>query len=95
MVKVTPLNVSDIVTVLDPRVMVLVLELDDDSIPAVTAKFAVSNVPRVTVKVLVLMLSASPSVTVIPEPSTVTPLNVLPAVVRVPVPENVIVPVWV
>jgi hypothetical protein len=30
-----------------------------------------------------------------PAPSTVTPLNVLPAVVRVAVPVNVIVPVWV
>ena len=41
------------------------------------------------------MFKASPSVSVMPEPLTVTKLNTLPAVVRVPVPVNVIVPVWV
>jgi hypothetical protein len=44
---------------------------------------------------LVDIVIASPSVTVMPEPLIVTPLNVLPAVVSVAVAVNVIVPVWV
>lgn len=85
----------DNVTVLLPRVMVLVPMPVDEIVPAVTAKFAVVNVPSATAMVLVEMLSASPSVTVMPEPLIVTPLNVLPAVVSVAVAVNVIVPVWV
>ena len=49
--------------------------------------------PLVRVIVLPPIFKASPSVTVIPTPFTVTPLNVLPAVVSVPVPESVTVPV--
>ena len=70
------LDAADNVIVLLPSVIVLVLVLDDDKPPAVTAKFAVSNVPCVTVMSRLAMLSASPSVTVMPEPLTVTPLNV-------------------
>ena len=85
----------DNVTVLLPRVMVLVPVPVDESNSAVTAKFAVLKVPCVIVNVLEAMFNASPSVTVMPEPLTVTPLNVLPAVVSVAVAVNVIVPVWV
>jgi hypothetical protein len=81
--------------VLAPRVIVLTLELLDDRAFAVTLYPAVSNVPAVTVTLLVKVFKASPRVTVIPAPLIVTPLNVLPAVISVPVPANVIVPVWV
>lgn len=93
-IKLIPLNVVR-VTVLLPRVIVLTPLTVDKSDPAVTAKFAVSNVPCVTVMALVEIFNASPSVTVMPELLTVTVLNVLPAVVSVPVPLNVTVPVWV
>ena len=55
-----------VVTVLDPSVIVLTLELLDDKEPAVTLKFLVSNVPLVTVRVLLPMFSASASWTVPP-----------------------------
>ena len=86
---------EDSVTVLLPSAIVRVFVLDEDKAPAVTVKLAVSKNPCVTVKVLLLMFNASPSVTVMPEPLTVTPLNVLPAVVSVPVPVNITLPVWV
>jgi hypothetical protein len=87
--------VEDKVTVLDPSVINLRKLVSDNSAPAVTLKFAVSNVPLVIVRVLVLMFNASPSVTVPLTALIVTPLNVLPAVISVPAPMIVIVPVWV
>lgn len=92
--KESAVPVLDKAMVLAPRLMVRVLVLDDDRKPAVTANPAVVKVPCVTFRVRVLMLSASPSVSVMPAPFTVTPLNVLPAVVSVPVPAKVIMPVW-
>jgi hypothetical protein len=71
------------------------LPLFDKTPFAVTLYPAVSNVPCVTSMYLVDIVIASPSVTVMPEPLIVTPLNVLPAVVSVAVAVNVIVPVWV
>ena len=78
-----------------PSVMALREPLFETSEPAVTLKFAVLNVPSVMFRFLVPVFNASPSVSVIPEPLTVTPLNVLPAVVSIPVPVNVTVPVCV
>ena len=83
---------ADRATVLLPSVMVLTLELVEERLMPVTLKFAVSNVPCVTVSVLVPIFNASPSVSVMPEPLTVTPLNALPAVISVPVSVIVIVP---
>ena len=57
---------DDVVTVLDPRLIVRTLLLLDDKEPAVTLKFLVSNVPLVTVRVLLPMFSASASSTVPP-----------------------------
>lgn len=95
MLKSIVLTLELKVKVLEPRLIVLTLEFEDAKVPAVILKLAVVNVPCVTVRDLENRLSASPSVSVMPEPLTVTPLNVLPAVVSVPVPVNVIVPVWV
>jgi hypothetical protein len=83
------------VTVLEPSVIVRAFVAFDENSPDVTLKFAVLNVPRATVSVLVPMFNAPPRVTVMPTPFTVTPLNVLPAVVSVPVPVNVTAPVCV
>ena len=92
---VAALKVVVSVTVLEPKVIVLVFELLLEILLAVTLKFAVLNVPWVTVIALVPVFMASPSVTVIPDPFTVRPLKVLPAVVRVAVASIVTVPVWV
>lgn len=79
------------VTVDDPRLIVRALLLLEDRIVAVTLKLLVVKVPCVTV-IVPEDVSASPSVTVIPEPSIVTGPSVLPALVNVPVPFSVIVP---
>jgi hypothetical protein len=83
------------VTVLEFRLIVLATLPEELKMAAVILKPAVSNVPDVIVRVLVLIFKSSPNATVIPAAFTVTPLNVLPAVVSVPVPINVIVPVCV
>ena len=49
------------VTVLEPSVIVLTLELVDAKVPAVTAKLAVLNVPFVTVSAFDPMFNASAS----------------------------------
>jgi hypothetical protein len=84
--------VLDRTIVLEPKFIALTITPVETISPAVTLKLAVVNVPCVIVSVLVDMFSASPSVSVIPAPFTVTPLKVLPAVVRVPVPVNDTVP---
>lgn len=80
-----------------PKLIVRVLKLEELKIAApvsVTSLLAVVNVPCVTVKVPEAV-NGSPSVTVMPEPFTVTAPRVLPALVSVPVPANVSVPVYV
>ena len=77
--------------VLLPRLIVRVLVLLDDRDVAVTLKLLVVKVPWVTVSAPE-DVRASPSVTVIPEPLTVTGPIVLPAVVSVPVALSVNVP---
>jgi hypothetical protein len=84
-----------IARVLEPSVMVLALVLLDVIPLAATLKFAVLNVPCVTVMAPAdVTLSASPSVNVIPAPETLMPLNIRPAVVSVPVPMNDTTPIW-
>jgi hypothetical protein len=61
---------------------------------AETAYPAVSKVPEVMLIVLFVAVSASPSVRTIPTPFTVSDENVLPAVMSVPVPVIVTVPLW-
>jgi hypothetical protein len=75
--------------------MVLKLLLLEEKAPIVTLKMEALNVPAVTVRVLPPVSNALPSVSVMPKPLTVTALNVLPAVLSVPVPVNDIVPVCV
>jgi hypothetical protein len=72
------------VTVDDPRSIVRVLLLLEDREVAVTLKLLVVKVPWVRV-IAPEDVSASPSVTVIPEPSIVTGPSVFPALVSVPV----------
>lgn len=88
-----PAPPEDKVKVLDPKLIVLTLELDDETATPVTLKFAVSNDPLVIVRVLPVMFNASPSVTVLLGALTTVLVNVLPAVISVPVPVIVSVPV--
>jgi hypothetical protein len=83
------------VTTEDPRLTDLTFAVPETKDPAVTAKLEVTKEPCEKVIILVDVLSESARVTVIPEPLIVTPLKVLPAVVSVPVPVNVIVPLCV
>ena len=82
-----PLNV----TVELPKLIVRVLLLLDDRDVAVTLKLLVVKVPLVTV-IEPDDVSASPSVTVIPDPLIVTGPSVLPPLVSVPVAFRVNVP---
>jgi len=77
------------VTVLLPRLIVRTLLLFDTSAVAVTLKLDVVNEPLVTV-MLPELVSASPSVSVMPTPLTIIAPMVLPAVVSVPVAAKVI-----
>lgn len=85
----------DNVIVLARSSIVLAVLVAEKIRPAVTENPAVSNVPVETVTSRVPTLSASPRVTVPPAAFTVTPPNVLPAVVSVAGAEIVTVPVWV
>jgi hypothetical protein len=72
-----------------------VFELLELKKPQVKVNPASASVPWMRVKALVLeepCVNASPSVTVMPAPLTVTGLNVFPALVIVPVPLIVSVP---
>ena len=72
-----------------PKAIALATVPDVLQIPAVAVNPPRFNVPEVNVSVDVEALvtfSASPSVTVIPVPLTLTPLRVFPAEMRVPVP---------
>ena len=79
------------VTVLLPRVMVLVLLLVDNRAVAVMLLLFASSVPWVTVTEP-LEVSESPRVVVMPLPLITIGPSVLFALVRVPVPSNVVVP---
>lgn len=80
------------VTVLLPKFTVRVLVLLELTPAAVTLKLFVVNVPCVKT-ILSVTFTASPSVTVIPDPLIATePPNVLPALVSVPVPFSVKAP---
>lgn len=80
----------DIAQVLEPMLIALVLVLLELKNAVVTVKFAASNVPCVSVNVLAAPnVIASASVTVIPEPLTVTLLSDLPALAIVPEARNV------
>jgi hypothetical protein len=72
--------------------MVLTVLLLEEKALAVKLKLLALNVPAVSAAVP-LEVKASPRVTVMPTPLTVTAANVLPADVIVPVPLIVIVPV--
>ncbi len=77
-----------------PKASLLVFELLLEKIFVVSVKLLRLIVPCVSVTDLGVLVSASPKVTVMPEPFTVTLLKVLPAVVIVPVPVRVMLPVW-
>lgn len=83
-----------IVIVLDPKLIVRVLEPEELRLPNVTLKLAVLKVPAVTVSVFVATrVSESASVTVMPEPFIMRlEFKLTPDVVMVPVPETVTVP---
>ena len=78
-----------------PNEIARVLVLLELKMPQVKVKPASASVPWVRLNMLVLVApceSELPSVTVIPAPSTIMLLNVLPALVSVPVPLSVICP---
>ena len=74
------------VTVLEPRLIVLLLRLEEDKLSAVTLKLSVVNVPLVIIIALVLRLRASPNVTALDAELKERLLKALPAVISVPVP---------
>jgi hypothetical protein len=88
--------VPEIVTVDEPRFKALMFVPVDEKAPQVTAKLLVVKVPvnRLMARALAIDI-ASPRVSVMPAPSMLVVLNDLPAVVRVPVPVNVITPLYV
>jgi hypothetical protein len=77
-----------------PKASLRVFELLLENIFVVRVKLLRLSVPCVSVTDLGVLVSASPKVTVMPEPFTVTLLKVLPDVVIVPVPVRVMLPVW-
>jgi len=93
LVEVEQSQLPEIVQVPEPIVTVLVFELLELNEVSVTLKFAALNVPRVKVNNLVVV-HASPSVTVIPDPLIlVSDPSDFPAVVKVAVAFMVITPV--
>jgi hypothetical protein len=87
--KIRPF-VPPIVIVLDPKFSVFAaVPIVWNAPVVVTLKFAVVKVPFETVILRNPVSRASPSVSVIPVPATVSALNCFPAVIKVPVPLKV------